>query len=324
MPAIVAMVVVVLGEESGSRGFLWPLVGSLAISFVVGLVDDLRPLRPLPKFLGQCLSAACLATAVGQSGLGGEAVVLAILVSLWSQNAWNFVDGSDGLMASAGIAIFLAGAVLGGVAGFERGGPILFPLLIAAALIGFLPWNLPVARLFLGDSGSLLAGSTYAACTVWAFLTDPRLGWAWVALAAPIHADVLVCLVRRLVRGCRWWEGHREHAYQHLAVRRGSHAAPLLAMGAMWIAIALPASLGTLVAGWLAPVAAIAVCSGACALLGSGRPVAPTPLPVRPSRSAEPRRTKPSRAFAQVRPGLHSAGDDRVLGAPLASPSLRE
>jgi UDP-N-acetylmuramyl pentapeptide phosphotransferase/UDP-N-acetylglucosamine-1-phosphate transferase len=272
------------------------VVASLTMSFLVGLVDDVRPLGPLAKFIGQCLAAAALAIAAAWSGLGWVAIVLAVLVSLWSQNAWNFIDGTDGLMAAGGIAVFSVGGVLAWEAG--RGQPefVLLSALVVAGLLGFLPWNVPSARLFLGDSGSLFIGGAYAICTLMAFQSSPGLGWAWVALAAPVHADVLVCLARRVVRGCRWWEGHREHAYQHLAHRRGSHLAPLAVGGALWLLIAVPSALLALEFGWAAAVGGVATCGAAVLALGSGRPV-------EVSVAAASRETAAESARGVTRPG---------------------
>ena len=249
------------------------MVAALSISFLVGLADDLRPLGPLAKFIGQCVAAAVLATALAWSDAAWPMLVVAVLLSLWSQNAWNFIDGSDGLMAMAGIAVFSVGGGLAWHVAAEPGELVVISGLVVAGLLGFLPWNLPSARLFLGDAGSLFVGGAYALCTVLAFQTGPSLGWAWVVLAAPVHADVLVCLGRRVVRGCRWWEGHREHAYQHLVLRRGSHGSALALGSVLWLLVAVPASLWAIDGGWIAAMMGIGICAVVVAALGSGRPI---------------------------------------------------
>jgi hypothetical protein len=211
--------------------------------------------------------------------------------------------------------------------------------LVVAGLLGFLPWNVPSARLFLGDAGSLFIGGTYAVCCLMAFQASTSLGWAWIALAAPIHADVLVCLARRVLRGCRWWEGHREHAYQHLVHRRGSHLAPLAVGGLLWLLIAAPSALLSLEFGWLAAVGGVATCSAAVLALGSGRPteaplggisletvagsarVASSTMPAPPASLAVPGIAATRRTTGELL--VESGIVDRGPGATLASSSLR-
>lgn len=279
---LLAVVVVAMASGLIAAPGAGALVTALLLAMATGWIDDLHPIGPAAKFAGQCLAAAALAVAVAEPAWVGGAestVILVVGLALWSQNAWNFVDGSDGLMATAGIAVFTAGAGLSLAGG---GDPLLVGLAAATAvaLAGFLPWNLPRARLFLGDSGSLLIGAAYASCTVLGFANESWLGWAWIALAAPIHADVLVCLLRRLIRGCRWWEGHREHAYQQVVHRSGAHATAIRIGALLWCAVALPASVAAIWWGWPVAVAALAVCGMATYHLGSGTAVIEVSEPI--------------------------------------------
>jgi UDP-N-acetylmuramyl pentapeptide phosphotransferase/UDP-N-acetylglucosamine-1-phosphate transferase len=142
---------------------------------------------------------------------------------IWWINLFNFMDGIDGLAGSEAAAIG-AGLLLFGSVG-AGADPALQALVAAVtgAAIGFLVWNWSPARVFLGDVGSVPLGY------VLGFLL---LGWAvhgyWkIALVLPLYflADATITLARRLLRGERIWQAHREHFYQ-LAVRRGlSHAA---------------------------------------------------------------------------------------------------
>lgn len=338
VPVLVAAVVCGWAGSFSSLAIGCSLVAALTVSFLVGLVDDLRPLGPLAKFIGQCLAATGLATAVAWSGEGWVAIVVAVLVSLWSQNAWNFIDGTDGLMAAGGIAVFGVGGVLAWTTAGGQPEIVMLSGLVVAGLLGFLPWNIPSARLFLGDAGSLFIGGAYAVCTLMAFQASPSLGWAWVALAAPIHADVLVCLVRRVLRGCPWWEGHREHAYQHLVHRRGSHLAPLVVGGGLWLLIAIPSALSTLQFGWEPAIAGIAACGVVATALGSGRP-AESPVATVAREVAAARAMNPSVSIAAAGPSRsgvasprRTAGEllvetglvDRGPGGTLTSSSLRK
>ncbi len=341
VPVLVASVLCGWADSFPSQSTGIALIGALSISFLVGLVDDLRPLGPLAKFIGQCLAATVLATALAWSGAAWPVLAIAVLLSLWSQNAWNFIDGTDGLMASAAIAVFAVGGGLAWHVASEPSEIVFLSALVVAAMVGFLPWNLPLARLFLGDAGSLFVGGAYAICTVLAFQASPSLGWAWLVLGAPIHADVLVCLVRRVVRRCRWWEGHREHAYQHVFHRRRSHAAPLALGAGLWLLVALPTSIWAIDGGWIAAVVGIGICVIAVAALGSGQPIgsaAPVAATHHPTvfTPAAPTRRPPVPAPAvlaiprlgglsrESRDSLAEVAVERTVGAAFAATPLRK
>lgn len=97
------------------------------------------------------------------------------------------------------------------------------PLVLAAASAGFLYWNLPPARIFLGDAGSGFLGITIGILALQAGRTDPALLAGWIILTGVFLMDASVTLLRRILRRERIWVAHREHAYQHLARRCGSH-----------------------------------------------------------------------------------------------------
>jgi Fuc2NAc and GlcNAc transferase len=148
-------------------------------------------------------------------------------------------------------------------------------LLLAAATLGFLPWNLPSARIFLGDVGSGFLGFMLAAFVVAMSHVNPSLGLAWGILPGLFIADATVTLLRRAIRGERIFEAHRSHAYQKLARSLKSHRPVTiiyLAATACWLVpIAQLAS-----DRQLDPIVALAVAwlpvFGLALALGSGRP----------------------------------------------------
>lgn len=221
------------------------LVGSLLLVGLLGLLDDYRGLRPGWKLLGQVLAVAPLAIAAAP----GLAVLLpfaGVAALLWAAglaatgllffvNAWNFMDGIDGIAA-------LSAAVLGLVAlGTGSGALAWFGLALAAACAGFLPWNLPHARLFMGDAGSHALGLAVGALLLLALpATGDRLPvpvWALLAASLPFAIDVLATLGRRALDGEPLTRAHRRHLYQ-LAVRKGySHARVALAYAGLGAAL---------------------------------------------------------------------------------------
>jgi UDP-N-acetylmuramyl pentapeptide phosphotransferase/UDP-N-acetylglucosamine-1-phosphate transferase len=140
---------------------------------------------------------------------------------LFFTNAYNFMDGVNGqsgvfaLNALGWYALMASsqpGSAWGGVAPF---------LLIAAAILGFLPWNFPRPRTFLGDSGSLPLGALLALLAVLASEGKPFRFLAFLLPLSLYLYDVLLTLIRRSLRGENVFKAHREHLYQRMLVARG-------------------------------------------------------------------------------------------------------
>jgi UDP-N-acetylmuramyl pentapeptide phosphotransferase/UDP-N-acetylglucosamine-1-phosphate transferase len=137
-------------------------------------------------------------------------------------NLWNFMDGINGIATAQAAVVALALAWLPGA----LDGPwMLVALGLCAACIGFLPFNFPRARIFLGDVGSGALGFALAVVLLVAASRSAPGQWLLLALLPAVFiVDAGVTLLERMAQGRRWWEPHREHAYQW-AVRRGhSHA----------------------------------------------------------------------------------------------------
>ena len=197
--------------------------------------------------------------------------LFAVFTFSWATNLFNFMDGIDGL--AAGEAIFMAagGAILNHVNGGDVGLTAAMACLSAATL-GFLLWNWPPARLFMGDVGSGFLGFTL---TVLAFAISQRGGvpiGAWAILGGFFLVDASVTLIRRMIRGDRWFEPHRTHAYQHLARRWHSHLPVTLLAAAInvawlfpwaWYAAHSPARAMDCVVVALSPLIALALFAGA-------------------------------------------------------------
>lgn len=226
--AIVATVlpaIVWLALPGGPESFLLKcLAAGLALVAGIGWVDDHRSLPAWPRLLVQALAAFLLAWGVHRSTPGLLAPVLAFVAAMALVNVWNFMDGIDGLAGSQAAIVALAMALLlaGGVWGWVAAG-------LVAALAGFLPFNFPRARIFLGDVGSgalgfLLAGLLAAA------LESGRV--AWPLLLLPVSAflvDAGFTLGMRILRKERWWTPHVQHTYQKWAGRNLSHVRVTLA-----------------------------------------------------------------------------------------------
>lgn len=155
--------------------------------------------------------------------LGPAGDVFALLAVTWFINLYNFMDGVDGMAASGTIFFSVAAGALLLLAGERTDLSAAFGYL-AAATLGFLPLNLPKARLFMGDTGSGFLGYSVAALAVVTMSQGAMSAWVWIILLGYFLSDTGVTLVLRLVlHGRRFYRTHRDHAYQNLARIWGSH-----------------------------------------------------------------------------------------------------
>jgi len=158
---------------------------------------------------------------------------------VWMTNLYNFMDGSDGLagtMALVGFGAYAAAAALAG-----HGPLALVSLAVASASAGFLAFNFPPARVFMGDAGSIPLGFLAGALGVLGVVAG---AWpaAFPAVAfSPFIVDATATLLRRLVRGERVWQAHRSHYYQRLVLSGWNPRRLVLAAGGLMLAAAASA-----------------------------------------------------------------------------------
>ena len=222
------------------------LLGAFGIGLVlvagIGLVDDHKPLPAWLRLLVQAVASLVLAAGVaatwGDLRLAAAAFVAAMVLT----NVWNFMDGINGLAASqAALAAWALGTVAGGAWA-------LLGLALVAACLGFLPFNFPRARIFLGDVGSGALGFTLATLLTAALAAAATANpGAEVLLLLPLSAflvDASLTLGRRIARRERWWAPHTQHAYQRWAAAARTHT-PVTIAYAGWTAASC------LLAGWL-------------------------------------------------------------------------
>ncbi len=213
--------------------YLAPLGLGMSIACVIGLWDDVRPLRPLPKMLGLLTAAICVVAVfavstvasvpfVGDVRLGPAALPLSVFWLAGYANAFNFMDGLNGM---AGCTALVSASVYAVAEWRCDGGSVTSIAGVAAlAVLGFLPFNFPKARIFLGDSGSLPLGLLLAWLAVQANVDRALPFPASILLLGPFLFDVTFTLFRRWREGKTIGEAHKEHLYQRLSRVWGSHA----------------------------------------------------------------------------------------------------
>jgi len=222
--------------------------GGIAVA-TIGFIDDRYTLPARERLtVHLCAAAWCLAwmgglppMLIGERviDLGWPGYVLGTLGIVWVLNLFNFMDGIDGIAASEAIFITCGAVVLGAV---SEGTAASAAMIVGAACAGFLLWNWPPAKIFMGDVGSGYLGFVIGALAVAAARSSPLFMWIWLILGGTFFVDATVTLIVRSLRGERIHEAHRSHAYQWLARRRGSHlfvTASMLAINVFWL---LPAA----------------------------------------------------------------------------------
>lgn len=195
---------------------------------IVSWVDDVRSLTPLFRLTTQAAAVVLAMFWVDDGALVFQGalpswldVAISGILLIWFINLFNFMDGIDGISAAECIAICL-GLLLVGLLQGSAGVPPWLPFALAAAMLGFLWWNRPPARVFLGDVGSVPIGFLLG----WMLLKAASAGYWAPALILPLYylADATITLARRAIRGETIWRAHREHFYQRAVQSGRSHA----------------------------------------------------------------------------------------------------
>lgn len=207
------------------------LAGGILVLLMVAFVDDLRGVPSGVRFLVQL--AVALMTVSGMMETGWVLSSLLAVALVWMINLYNFMDGMDGFaggMAAWGFGLL---AIVAGVKGFEI--QALYCALLAGGALGFLRFNFPPARIFMGDMGSTLLGY-FAGVTIIEFHDRGILSAGLSLLVfSPFIVDATVTLLRRLLRGERFWQAHRSHYYQRLVQAGWGHRKTVLAEYALML-----------------------------------------------------------------------------------------
>jgi len=215
----VSMAVICMSESFGVPAHTEILLVSVAAVFlaIVGGADDICELGIVPRLLAQATGILLVIVALPDNfrvlpflpDWVERGLVLG--ASLWFVNLVNFMDGIDWMMV-AEVVPLTAGIVIIGALGALPPVALVVALALNGAMLGFAPFNRPVARLFLGDMGSLPIGLLLA----WLLLHVAGAGYLAAAILLPLYfvADATITLGRRLIAGDRIWQAHRTHFYQ--------------------------------------------------------------------------------------------------------------
>jgi Fuc2NAc and GlcNAc transferase len=216
------------GDEISDQIFYMFGLGGL-VATLFGFIDDVKNIRAKIKLAIQLF-------------LGGWAIywleygdlpllesipflivtLVALFFMVWMMNAYNFMDGIDGMAASGAIFISLTLATVL----FLTEGPVEITtifILIAATVSGFMFFNWPPATIFMGDAGSVFLGYIFGSLLLFTVLNNDISIWSWITVFGYFFADTTVTQIMRVILVKKWYLAHRSHAYQNLARITGSH-----------------------------------------------------------------------------------------------------
>ncbi len=223
------------------------LIGGSVIA-IVGFVDDRghinAGIRLCCHFIGAAL-VVYAANGLPMLSFFGYTVdfavagwILAIFATVWILNLFNFMDGIDGI---AGVEAVTSTLVMGAICyfGFDAPGITLLHLILGFASLGFLVWNFPPAKIFMGDAGSGFLGLMLSTMLLLSAHISQALFWGWLVMLGVFIVDASITLSRRLLHGQKPHEAHRSHAYQFASRRYGSHlkvTMAVLIINLFWLA----------------------------------------------------------------------------------------
>lgn len=204
------------------------VIGLLLVA-VVSYIDDRHSLSSSLRFAVHAIAACVLVLPQGHSLYIGIGLCL---LTVWCINLYNFMDGIDGLAASMGVIGFSAMYFVS----LHNGQAQLASIssIVACSCLGFLVFNFPPAKIFLGDVGSASLGYLMAVMIVLTTSGGLSDSWPPLLIFAPFLFDATFTIARRALSGEKFWTAHRSHLYQRLALRMGVRRA-LLAFTAVMI-----------------------------------------------------------------------------------------
>lgn len=234
------------GLDLLNHSAMYGLFGSGLLVAAIGFADDHGHIAARWRLLGHFVAAAWalfwlnglppiefFGVAVDLGWFGN---ILALVYFVWMLNLYNFMDGIDGLASAEAISVCLGMSLVYWLSGDSE--LIWAPLTLSAAVTGFLLWNFPPARIFMGDAGSGFLGVVLAGFALLAAWVKPELFWSWLILLGAFIVDATWTLFRRLVNGEKVHQAHRSHAYQKAALYYASHlkvTGAVVAINLLWL-----------------------------------------------------------------------------------------
>ena len=215
------------------------LIGSF-ILIIVGMIDDIKPIKPLPKFIGQVAAAivvVCYGNIIMQDisayglylnfGIFAKPITVLFIISVI--NCLNLIDGLDGLAGGIATIFFVTISIIISIMGIYNGLDASLSLIMIGATLGFLLYNFHPAKIFMGDSGSMFLGYMIAVISLLGFknVTLTSFVVPVLILAIPI-LDTLFAIIRRLLKGESFAKADKEHFHHQILKMAGNQVKTVL------------------------------------------------------------------------------------------------
>ena len=260
------------------------LIGGGLLVAGVGFMDDQYSIPAAWRFCAHLAAAIWAVYMLGgippvQIGdevidLGWTGDIVGAVAIVWVLNLFNFMDGIDGIAASEAAFVMIGGVAVQ-FAGSAPASVTPAAMIVGAGSLGFLVWNWPPAKIFMGDVGSGYLGFVIAVLALASARDNSVMIFVWLILGGVFFVDATVTLVRRLLRRERVYQAHRSHAYQWLSRRWQSHLRVTICVGAINLFWLLPLAFLCLRnpahALWITAIALVPLVILAL-LAGAGRP----------------------------------------------------
>lgn len=223
----------------------WGLLGAGVLIAIIGFWDDKGHIPARWRLLAHFIAAIWLLywfsgfPSVSFTGIVIAPIIttiLAVFYMVWMLNLYNFMDGIDGIASIEAITVCIGATILYYVTGYLS--LSILPMVLACAVAGFLVWNFPSARIFMGDAGSGFLGITLAGLSILAAWVSINFFIGWLILLGVFIVDATWTLVHRLLRKEKLYEAHRSHAYQFAARLLDKHTPVtliILAINMLWL-----------------------------------------------------------------------------------------
>ena len=215
----------------------------MAAGFVIallGFLDDHGHINSMLRLAIHFFVAISVVVSLGGFGevtifngvqLGLIANIIAVLFLVWLLNLYNFMDGINGIASVEAITTTMSMAILYLILNTSLNADILW--LLAACIFGFLLWNFPKAKIFMGDACSGFLGLILGILALIALKEDLALFCAWVICLGVFIVDATYTLIKRVLGGYKMYDAHRSHSYQILSRKCGSHTPVTLVVAAV-------------------------------------------------------------------------------------------
>ena len=197
----------------------------------IGFADDIKRVSSLIRFFVHiaCISAGLLLLPIpavitifqNSITISGWNITIAIFTLAWLINLFNFMDGIDGIAGTEFISVVISAAIILFFQGDMKHAYIL--VLACTPVLGFLVWNWPPAKIFMGDAGSGFLGYMLGIGGFYICAETKLTLWSWAILLGVFIVDASWTLIVRIITRQHWLQPHCSHAYQHLAIRAGNH-----------------------------------------------------------------------------------------------------